>query len=336
MISTSDFAEPALNEEDVLKLHKTKICLLGGTGFIGTWLVNSLNHLNLMQNLEIDLTIFTRDKRAALDRFPHAYFKRLAIKEFDFSQGTIDLGKHDFFVSGATPTSTKPGTNSREIFYSPTINAVDSIIQSAIKYGNCPRVSNLSSGAVYGAQPMEIILRPEGRAKTPEVTDDDYLVSKIVSEDKFRLANDQKILNATSPRLFTFYGPGLPTNQHFAIGNFIQDGLSGAPIRVLGSPDTRRSYMFPTDLVSWILKSLLNPKDGNFNIGSENSITMLELATIISDLTSGKGVVLLNPETPANNYVPSTQLFRSVHGVMQNIDLESGLLQWTKWLLKQK
>jgi len=94
--------------------------------------------------------------------------------------------------------------------------------------------------------------------------------------------------------------------------------------------------MFPTDLVSWLLKSIVDPKNDDFNIGSERSISMLELATLVSELTSKKGVVLLKPETPANNYVPSTRFFRSVHQVKENTALEEGLTQWIKWILKQK
>jgi len=336
MIPISDFVDSAVDDVNISRFHESKVCLLGGTGFIGTWLVNSLNYLSLTKEIDLELTIFTRDKRAALNKFPHTSFKRLRIEQVDFSLGTFDLGMHDFFVNGATPTSTKPGINSKEIFYSPTINAIDSIIQSAIRYGNCPRVLNLSSGAVYGDQPLDLMLRPEGPAKTLEVSDDDYRASKIVSEEMLTTANDQKILKATSPRLFTFYGPGLPINQHFAIGNFIQDGLNGVPIRVNGNPTTRRSYMFPTDLVSWLLKSILDPKDKYFNIGSEISISMLELATLVSDLSSRNGIELLNPETSANNYVPRTELFRTTHDVKENIELESGLTSWIKWLLKQK
>ena len=336
MISISDFADSTLDEIDISKFSQTKICILGGTGFIGSWLVESLNYLSAIQNVEIQLTIYTRDKSAALRKFPRTVFKSLNIEEFDFSLGTRDLGMHDFFVNGATPTSTKPGINSREIFYLPTINVIGSIIESAIKYGNCPRVLNLSSGSVYGQQPAEMKLRPEGPAKTLEVSDDDYCASKIVSEEMLVTVNNQKILKATSPRLFTFYGPGLPINQHFAVGNFIQDGLNGTPIRIQGSPSTQRSYMFPTDLISWLLKAIVDPKNDDFNIGSESSISMLELATLVSELTSKKGVVLLKPDTPANNYVPSTRFFRSVHQVKESTRLEEGLTQWIKWILKQK
>jgi nucleoside-diphosphate-sugar epimerase len=94
--------------------------------------------------------------------------------------------------------------------------------------------------------------------------------------------------------------------------------------------------MFPTDLVTWLLKSIVDPRNEDFNIGSENSISMLELATLVSELTSKKGVVLLKPETPANNYVPSTRSFRSVYQTKEMTGLEEGLIQWIKWILEKK
>jgi nucleoside-diphosphate-sugar epimerase len=93
--------------------------------------------------------------------------------------------------------------------------------------------------------------------------------------------------------------------------------------------------MFPTDLVVWLLKSVIDPKIENVNIGSEISMTMLDLASMISQLTSKKGVTLINPSTPASNYVPSTEVFRSIYGVNETIGLENGIKLWLEWLLNQ-
>ena len=336
MISISDFQDSTLRGLDLSKFSGKSICILGGTGFIGTWLVSTLNHLNLTQDVRVDISIFTRDEKRARARFPRESFNNLKIFEFDFSIGVCDLGIYDFFVNGATPTSTKPGAQSKDIFFLPTINAITSVIDSAKKYQNNPRVLNLSSGTVYGDQSMDLMLRPEGEAKVLKSSDDDYRASKIVCEDLLNDSDVRQILRATSPRLFTFYGPGLPINQHFAIGNFMRDGLSGTPIRINGNPKTRRSYMFPTDLVNWLLKSMLDPRTENLNIGSEFGISMLDLATLVSSVTSQKGVVLLNPTIPANNYVPSTRNFRSIYNVRESISLGEGLGLWAEWLSRQK
>jgi dTDP-glucose 4,6-dehydratase len=117
------------------------------------------------------------------------------------------------------------------------------------------------------------------------------------------------------------------------VGNFIRDGLRGQPVNIKGSPDTLRSYMYPTDLITWILTALLKPKNLNVNIGSELPLTMHELATLISELTSKKGVRILGGNVVASNYVPSTSCFRENFGVSQRIDLNQGLEHWIEWLL---
>jgi nucleoside-diphosphate-sugar epimerase len=94
--------------------------------------------------------------------------------------------------------------------------------------------------------------------------------------------------------------------------------------------------MFPVDLVVWLLKSILDPRDVNMNVGSEDSISMFDLAAMISNLTHKKGVVILNPETPPNNYVPKTEIFRSIYNVKETVTLEAGLISWLAYLLRQK
>ena len=144
------------------------------------------------------------------------------------------------------------------------------------------------------------------------------------------------LVASISPRLYAFAGPGIVLDEHFAVGNFLRDGLLGEPIKISGNPATLRSYMYPTDLTLWILFALLNPKDVNVNIGSELSITMFELASMISDLTSKKGVEIFDKNNVPSNYVPSTSRFREMYGVSQRIDLNRGIERWVKWLQESK
>lgn len=315
------------------KLHNKSICILGGTGFIGSWLVSSLHDLNKTYDLKLNITVYTRDKAAALKKFDGVMYNRLNFKEHDFLKGALNLGVFDYFINGATPTSSKSGLDTKNVFLYPTLNAIKSIIITAKNEQNVPKVLNLSSGAVYGSQPLDVSHRHEGQVDLLKNAND-YQRAKFLSEHELTNPEVLEILSPISPRLFAFYGPGLPLNQHFAIGNFMRDGLSGRPIRILGNPKTTRSYMYPTDLVSWLLKSMLEPKPGYFNVGSENPISMAELANLISDLTSMKGVEVPHPETQPNNYVPSTARFRSEFDVKEMVSLTSGLLRWKSWLQK--
>lgn len=336
MVPLANFLDKIFDGFDIKQLDNSSICLLGGSGFIGTWLVSSLNHLNNLSGCKIAITIYTRDSKLALEKFPVSDFPTLQIREFNFLAGKTDLGMFDFIVNASTPTSTKPTQDSKDFFYYPTLNAVDSIVHSVQKHKNITRVVNLSSGAVYGTQALSLELQPEGQSLVLSSEMDDYSAAKVLSEHVLDESESILGLRSISPRLFTFYGPGLPLDQHFAIGNFVSDALRGLPIRIQGNPETRRSYMFPTDLVNWILKALLDPRQGDFNIGSEVSISMLELATLVARLTRNNEVNLLNPNALANNYVPSTQNFRSAYNVQESVALEIGLSWWIDWLAQDK
>ncbi len=316
---------------DLSKLRNTSICVLGGTGFIGTWLISTLNQLDRDHDLRVEITVYTRDAQTASLKYPSQLYNRVSLKEFDFLNGPRDLGFFDYIINGATPTTTKPGINTEDLYFRPTINAIKSIIATAQSRQNHPKVLNLSSGAVYGSQPLGLSHQPEKKSENLENADD-YQRAKCQSEYELSRPEALGVLAPISPRLFAFYGPGLPTDQHFAIGNFMRDGLAGRPIRILGNPNTRRSYMYPTDLVAWLLKSMVNPKIGHFNVGSEESISMAELASLISEMTSQKGIEFSNPEIPPNNYVPSTKLFRSEYDVKESVSLSTGLLNWKSWL----
>jgi dTDP-glucose 4,6-dehydratase len=124
----------------------------------------------------------------------------------------------------------------------------------------------------------------------------------------------------------------LALNEHFAIGNFLSNGLQSEKIEVKGSPETTRSYMYPSDLVKILLLLPSRQSKGSLNIGSNDSITMSELATLISNLTSRKGIYFSNPKAEPSHYVPSIVNLERVLGGLQIYQIESILEKWIKWL----
>ena len=222
-----------------------------------------------------------------------------------------------------------------QIVYASSVNASDSIVRSAIKFRNIPKVVNLSSGIVYGPQGAEVSNQAEISIPLKPDSQSGYLNAKLASELIFTDANAASILRSISPRLYAFAGPGIVLNEHFAVGNFIRDGIQGKHINVTGNPGTLRSYMYPTDLTIWLLTALLNPKNLNVNIGSEWPISMFELATLISEMTSKRRVNMLGENDIKSNYVPSTTTFRKVYDVSEVVTLETGLEHWIEFLCKR-
>jgi len=110
-------------------------------------------------------------------------------------------------------------------------------------------------------------------------------------------------------RCFSFAGPHLPTDGHFAIGNFIADAVAGRVIRVAGDGTPVRSYLDVGDAASWLLRLLCADTASRiYNVGSDEAITIGALAARVAALIPGARGVRIDgapaPPGPRHRYVP--------------------------------
>jgi hypothetical protein len=90
--------------------------------------------------------------------------------------------------------------------------------------------------------------------------------------------------------------------------------------------------MYPSDLVSALLVVATHEEYLNLNIGSEESISMENLAHLISKLTTEKEVLFTNPNLEPSNYVPSTSRLKSILPGCKFLTLEESLRRWIDWI----
>ena len=332
MLIKEDLAEILSESKKFISLSSSQITILGGTGFIGSWIVKTLQELNRNFQFNSTITVYTRNLGKARNLFDKYIDENLKLIETDFANGQILLNHFDYLINGATPTNSKTGLSDDMKVYDSSIYATNSIIASAKLFQNVPNVVNLSSGIVYGKQPIDMKNRLESSTLMQCTGTSGYMNAKIHSEELLDQADRNGLVNATSPRLFAFSGPGLPLDEHFAIGNFLSDALAGQKIKILANPSTIRSYMYPTDLTTWVLAALVKPPTERINIGSETPISMLDLANLISNMTTQKGVQGDNFTEAPSNYAPSTIRSRQVLAVDERVDLPDGITRWIKWL----
>ena len=132
-------------------------------------------------------------------------------------------------------------------------------------------------------------------------------------------------------RLFAFGGEYLPRETHFAIGNFIQNALDRQPIAIQGDGRARRSYLYGADMATWLWSALAHGETGSpFHIGSEHSVSILELAQIVAtvcgevlnyvpEITVAKEI---NLSEPVHQYVPANLHTRKTLQVSEWTSLE--------------
>ena len=311
--------------------QETKILIYGGTGFIGSWLTSGLLHSSAVLDLNLKITVVTRDEKAARIKLADVLGENLSFVQHDFAFSPLtDFFEADYIFQGATPTRVSTGSDIPANLLNASINAANHAIQCKSSRFEVPRAVHLSSGAIYGPQSMENPHRSEDDEVANEL--DAYGQAKAATDRVFQDALIDGKIRFQSPRLFAFAGPLLQLDAHFAVGNFVLDGVLGKPISVKGNPNTLRSYMYPSDLISALLVIATHQEYLDLNIGSEEAISMSDLALLVSNLTSQKGVIYTNPSLTPSNYVPSISRLKSILPNYTFLTLDESLRRWIDWI----
>ena len=189
-----------------------------------------------------------------------------------------------------------------------------------------------SSGGIYGPQPSDLEAIPEDWRGSPPMDQPStaYSQAKRAAEHLCALYREEHGLETLIARCFAFVGRDLPLNAHFAIGNFIQDALSNEQITVAGDGTPLRTYLDQTDLAHWLWMLMMNGQDGEtFNVGSDQVISIAELAHLVRDLLApAKQVRILGSPQPVgarNRYVPSIEKIASHHSLSPQVTLSQAI-----------
>ena len=315
------------------EFQNKSVTILGGSGFLGRWILSYFLEAKQAGALNAELNVLTRNPSKISTLFPEfGRYLRIINGDLTSLNTVLTLPESDFFIHAAAPTVASTGMNDGHKMVEGVVRGADLIIDSARVHSNYPRVVHLSSGIVYKHNSTfdEPILEKPVAARA--TGDTHYETAKLLTEQLFQKATHEGLIQAANPRLFAFIGPGLSLTDHFAAGNFMNSVLNGSPITINGSPMTVRSYMYPTDLVTWVLNILATPTLQPINVGGNLRISLQELAEEMSLLNPICNISISKNLVPANYYYPSTVLTESRYKVAQRVTLEDGLNRWHKYL----
>ena len=96
-------------------------------------------------------------------------------------------------------------------------------------------------------------------------------------------------------RVFNTYGPRMRTNDGRAVPNFLTQALKSQPLTVYGDGSQTRSLCYVEDLIEGIVRLLGTDYAQPVNLGTDNEVTMLQLATRIRDLSGSSSEIVFKP-----------------------------------------
>lgn len=318
-----------------------RIFLTGATGFFGAWLLESLAHCNRALDLCVSASVLCRNPKAVIARLPHLgnedsiHWIQGDIRSYPFPEGEFE-----FVVHAATPTDPATDLDALDL-----LSTIIEGTRRTIEFSRERRAKKflyLSSGAVYGPQPVSMDRIPEGYRGGPDWTHPHaaYAEGKRVAEMMCTVLAQETSINVRIARCFAFVGPHLPLDRHFAIGNFIADALAGRSISIRGDGTPMRSYLYAGDLAVWLWTMLLAETDSEeapaiYNVGSGEALSIKKLAEhVAAELNPTLKIEVslpASPETPLIQYVPDIRKAAERLGLLQRIGIRHAIRRTAEW-----
>ena len=297
-----------------------RILVTGGAGFLGSHLCERLvNEGNDVLCLD---SFFTGSKDNVAHLMGNPYFELI---RHDVSQ-PIFL-EVDEIYNLACPAS--PPHYQYDPVHTTKTSVMGAINMLGMAKRNKAKILQASTSEVYGDP--EIHPQPEsywGHVNTigPRSCYDE---GKRCAETLFFDYKRQHNLKIKVARIFNTYGPRMNPNDGRVVSNFIMQALQGESITIYGDGSQTRSFCYVDDLIEAFVR-LMGTADevtGPINTGNPGEFSMLELASLVIELTNSKSKLIYEP-LPADDpkqRQPDITLAKSVLDWEPKVKLEEGL-----------
>ena len=318
-------------------LNSSSLFVTGGTGFFGRSLLRRIIEVShQIPLLPEAVTVLTRNPEEFLNQYPeftNLNWLRLIRGDVLNSLKNVDRLDENYshIIHAAADSTAGPQMPLLER-YDQIVSGTRNVLNFALKV-NAKKFLLISSGGVYGAQPVEMNSFPETFLGMPDPLNaiNTYSVAKRMAEHLCALYANSYDLNIVVARCFAFVGPDLPLNAHFAIGNFIRDALNHSPIVVNGNGSPLRSYLYQADLADWLLALVEHGAAGQaYNVGSDEVISILDLAYLVKRTLSPNIDIVVkgansSEELVRNRYVPDIHKIKDELSVRISVSLKRAI-----------
>ncbi len=313
-------------QQDFLKLAHKTLLLTGGSGFVGSYLIESVLAFNRENpSAPCRLLLPTRSVRDARRKWPH-FFESINLHWFEWNGRVLNLPTSEschYVIHAASPSD--------PVYYrDQPLRAMEDIAfgtSAILDWVAGKDITNLlyvSSGAVYGDQALDKSTLCELNNSAPDLSDmrATYAEAKRYCEMLCRASKAPFSI----ARLFTFLGPYQDENGSFAVVDFLRQAKADALIRINGDGLALRTYYYASDLAISLWKILLNGRRNEvYNVGGGQPVSIFELATLVADAIGNTQVIIEKKGDSQfrSRYIPSVRKLQELYAAQ--IDLKDGI-----------
>ena len=284
-----------------------RILITGGAGFIGSHLAEYL----LQRKTQV--IVIDNLSTGRYENIEHL----LDNKEFEFVEGNIldvvlvdklvekvDCIFHLAAAVGVDLIVKKPLES-----LTTNIKGSEIILDAALRYRK--KILITSTSEIYGKNINGPLKEDDDRILgSPLITRWSYSTAKAVDEMLAYIYYKEKKLPAIIVRLFNTVGPRQTGAYGMVMPRFIEQALNNEPITVYETGKQSRCFLHVKDAINALIKLIAHPKAVGevFNIGSQDEISIEQLARKIINLTKSSSKI---------KYIPYAQAYEEGFEDMQ-------------------
>lgn len=319
-------------------LRQSELVVIGGTGFVGTWIAEMVTTLNDEYQFGITLSLISRSTDQFANRLPHlASRSDVRLIKSDVRQLGQFPKDADWVIHAAANPDVRTHASNPLDTASVIVEGTMSVVRVAERLGRLKKLLYLSSGLVCGAQPDSEKGLTESAPGAP-APDASFIYpnAKRFAETICSAARMQSRIPALVARPFSFMGPYQSLDTPWAQTTFLADALRGKSIRVLGDGQVVRSYLYGSDAAYWFLKIVTAGESGDVvNVGSPVGITLQDLAALVAQNFKPSPEIMFNtsPRSAGRSarLLPDTTHAQNKYGLSVFTPLEEAVKLTAQW-----
>ena len=318
---------------NLMQVHDRRILVTGGAGLIGSFLVDMLVQRGARVVVADD---FSKGRRGNLSRMlDHIEIREGDLETAEAMERALDEIEIVFHLA-----SRAYGIGYSSTHHFGLLQHNERITNNLLAELAKRPVAHLlvaSSSCVYPDQGPETVSELPLFQGAPEFSNRGYGWAKRLLEQKAAILAEEFGIPLTIVRPFNIYGERYrwvdAASQ--AIPMLVKKVLDGDdPVVVWGSGRQRRNYLHAEDCADAMLGLVIDGFTGAVNIGTEDTVTVLELVETICRLTGRRPRIVCDGTKPEGRQVKSsdsTFLRKAYPGFRKSITLEQGLERMIGW-----